>query len=624
MNLSSSVRLLLLLACLSGLSAASAGSPHRIATGAGSKLDVVVTECFMGLVQHGYFPLKVEITNGSNSEKTWTISAKYDDYGYYGGSFDVEWQQDLTVPAGEKRSFEVLCPVIKTRPYGSGYQVSVQGPSTAGEFWISNSGYTSYSNPIYGLCSDSLRLRYSGRIRNYLENNNTNLLSDDTEIGFLLRDWRGYSGVDMLWFQQSDWEKLRPDEQRPILEWVAQGGDLRILKDKGTPTTQAVSGLPGSGSGLIAHGAGVVRVYPYLSDEELFQYNTSQISSTLEMNDKQSYSDKVIEVYDELGANFWMKSARKRGTLTESFLTAVSEPGSTKATPVDVSFYYEPKGINFPVVLITMLAFGIIVGPVNLWVFSRGRKRYRLLFTTPLIALVFSGAIYIFIVFADGVGGEGQITRLFILPDGSNQEVLIESQYALTGVLPARTFTPGDIWAVPLGSRVSGWASLEIEGTYGIHDGTYWGGWFGSRRVQGLSMTSVRPTRSGFEIQSRDDGLYVVSSFPGFCPDLYLLGADGKSFYRAEGVATGNPTRLKPVKKEQAKEFISRVIGHFDDETRTKVHRMNVQPGHIYASMERYTGDTPQTVGSIDWHEYQSFVIAPAKSLPAQRKEGER
>jgi hypothetical protein len=268
-----------------------------------------------------------------------------------------------------------------------------------------------------------------------------------------------------------------------------------------------------------------------------------------------------------------------------------------------------------------VLAFGIVVGPVNLWVFARGRKRYRLLFTTPLISVAFCVLISVFILAADGVGGEGQTARLFMLPEGSNQEVLIEEQYARTGLLLGRTFEPGEgAWPVPLGSQATGGRGLRLDGTYGFNADTCWGAWFGSRRVQGVALTQIRPTRAGFEIQHRDGKLAVISSFPGTCPELYLATDEG-TIYHARDVTTGKPAPLEPAPYREFESWMKTALSRFGESTMDKLKPMDIQPGHIYASVEHYTGDSPQTVSGIDWQPYTGLVIAAAKNAPTATEE---
>ncbi|MDP0498366.1 MAG: hypothetical protein Q7Q73_19410 [Verrucomicrobiota bacterium JB024] len=612
---------LVTLGCLLAPLSASAIEIYRMETQPGSGITAEMTRAFDKLPERGYYPLRLTIVNTTNADKTWTVRSSRECNGWYGGHVEVktEWQQELSVPAGQRRSFELLSPVIDSAGYTSGCQVEVSGPGTAGSFWVDSlAGRHSSRTQLYGIASDTLRLKYGSRLEDYLQRNDCELISGTCELGFFPQDWRGYTGVDILWFQQSDWEKATPEKLRPILQWVAQGGDLRILKDKGTPDSAPVSGLPGEGHGLIAHGAGVVRVYPFLSEEELFQF-PSKVA--LQEGGEAHYSDEILELYNALGANFWMRPASLNGDLARMRPASDAFLPKTDIPQVAVSEFYQPKGVNFPLVTLSVLAFGIVVGPVNLWVFARGRKRYRLLFTTPLISVAFCVLISVFILVADGVGGEGQVARLFILPEGSNQEVLIEEQFARTGLLLGREFEPGEgVWPVPLGSQATGGRDLLLDGTYGFNEATCWGAWFGSRRVQGVALTQIRPTRAGFDIQLRDGELAVVSSFPGTCPELYLTTDEG-TIYRARDVTTGKPAPLEPVSRQEFERWLGDVLNYFSESTMETLNPMDIQPDHIYASVEHYTGDSPQTVSGIDWQPYTGLVIAAAKTAPTATEE---
>ncbi|MBC2594412.1 hypothetical protein H5P28_09100 [Ruficoccus amylovorans] len=616
MTASRLIRPLAVLACLLFAVAAQAKT-QQIHTEPGSNVSIKVTSAFDYLPPTGYYPLRVTIANNTDREKTWTVRADMMSYSYGPGdsSLQSKWQQTLTVPGGQTRVFELLCAVIVPARYGH-YQIYFTGPATDDNFWVQIPDYDSYSTKVFGLASETLRLKYGGRISGYLSDMGPELANDSAELAFYPKDWRGYAGVDLMWFQQADWDKLQPDERRPILQWVSQGGDLRILKDKGVPEDQPVGSLPDSGNGRIGHGAGFVRVYPFLDEEELFQYLSGESPKAPQgTQPTEKYSDAVARIYHERGANFWLLPASQRTDLMRTYSVPRTTPDAR------ISNYYAGREVNAPLVILSMIAFGLIVGPLNFWVLARGRKRYRLLFTTPLISLGFCAIIAGFILISDGIGGEGQLTRLFIIPDSGGQEVLFEEQFARTGLLPSREFEPGDgVWVVPLGSRITRNGSLHPSGTYGIEGQTYWGSWFGSRRIQALNMTTVRPTRSGFEIQRRDDGeLYVVSSFPALCPELYYVHKNGHAtdaVYRAQDVATGRPTRLEPVSRSDFETWLGGTLARFSTATMERLS-LDATAGHVYASVENYTGETPQAISSIDWHPYRQFVIAPAATSPA-------
>jgi hypothetical protein len=91
--------------------------------------------------------------------------------------------------------------------------------------------------------------------------------------------------------------------------------------------------------------------------------------------------------------------------------------------------------VHTGLILCFVLAFGVLIGPVNLFVFARGKNRFRLFWTTPLISILASAVLLLAILFTDGLGGNGkQLIAVFSLP-GSNQAAVIQEQIARTAVL---------------------------------------------------------------------------------------------------------------------------------------------------------------------------------------------
>lgn len=585
---------------------------HLLLPATGNTHAVKVEQAFDYLPDSGYMPLRVTVTNPYTTESTWTLvdQTQKSSHASYVDFINTDWQQQLTVPAGQMRTFEILYPVFSSgRSWYNDRHFSVQEAERQDDFTIHSSRDShrrGYDNGTFALTSEQLRLKFGEHIALYLDElPNQSLNSGNGRVYFFPKDWRAYAGIHVFWFQQSDWEKLAADERLPILQWVTQGGDLRILKDANVSDAAAVSGLPNGGTGLIAHGAGVVRVYPHLDAEELFQY-PPHLGYAEPVEGRSYYSERVHQIYNELQAPFWVNNG-----VTQGISTAAQD---RQALPVEM--HYQAQQPNSLLVIFLVLVIALLLGPINLWVFARGRKRYRLLVTTPVLSICLCIGIAGFILLNDGIGGEGVYARLFLLP-GNNQEVVLTVQSSRTGLLLNRTFAiPKDAWLTPapdaMGARFPHSQSL-----YGLNASTGWGNWFGSRRVQNQMVEQIRPSRSGFEIRENDDGLYVVSSFPALCPRLYLIGVDQKA-YRADAVITGRPSPLVPVSFEEFSTWLATAEARLGITIAQRIGRIDSRrPNQIYASVEDYTGSAPlATPEAIRWQPYASLVIASASPAP--------
>ena len=91
-----------------------------------------------------------------------------------------------------------------------------------------------------------------------------------------------------------------------------------------------------------------------------------------------------------------------------------------------------------------IVAFGILVGPVNLYWLAGPKRRQRLFWTTPLISLAGSALLVALMILQDGVGGSGTRRVLAVMLPEQNKLALVQEQISRTGVLLGRSFAIGE------------------------------------------------------------------------------------------------------------------------------------------------------------------------------------
>src|SRR5690606_18267044 len=119
--------------------------------------------------------------------------------------------------------------------------------------------------------------------------------------------------------------------------------------------------------------------------------------------------------------------------------------------------------------VVVLIAFGLLVGPVNLFVFAKSGQRHRLFITTPIISLATCALLILLILIQDGTGGRGErIVLMEVRPDADeNRAYLHQEQVSRTGVLLGSSFELKEsavISPVPLAD--SPWTRLK-PGTSG-------------------------------------------------------------------------------------------------------------------------------------------------------------
>ncbi|MDF3058203.1 MAG: hypothetical protein K0R17_2418 [Rariglobus sp.] len=308
-------------------------------------------------------------------------------------------------------------------------------------------------------------------------------------------DWRVWSSFSHLVLAGDDYDRLDGARRNALREWVAQGGVLWIVPD---------GGRPGGETPKIRHGLG-------------------WIHSRLD--------------------TLWASTGK------DAILRA--EPWQTVAELITS----DDRGdweLDQPIValIIFLVIFGIVVGPINVFVFAPVSRRQRLFVTVPALSLGASLLLGVVIVAKDGFGGEGARRSLVVLLPGENKAAVFQQQVARTGVLLRKEFAlPADT-SISLGSGgsrgVTGSRALERAGD------TASGEWFTSRAMQTHDLRRITPTRARVELV--DGGVngrapVVQSSVTTVLRDFRYVDAGGKR-WAAESLPPGTRVTLSPVTTE--------------------------------------------------------------------------
>ncbi len=198
-----------------------------------------------------------------------------------------------------------------------------------------------------------------------------------------------------------------------------------------------------------------------------------------------------------------------------------------------------------------LLGFGVLVGPINLFVFAPTNRRQRLFVTVPVISLAAAVLMAGYIVVKDGFGGAGsQHGLVWLLPE-TNQAVVTQKQIARTGVLLGDGFAlPDDVMldqTIQDGNGRHYRGNTSDSRRYERAPGAAGGDWFASRRMQEHTLTRLAPTRARVELVAggRGDSAPVVQSSVGAAlRDFRYLDASGRAWV-AEAVPPGQRITLR-------------------------------------------------------------------------------
>lgn len=382
--------------------------------------------------------------------------------------------------------------------------------------------------------------------------------------------WQAYSGFDTIAMGDADWTALAPSARNAILAWLRLGGRLVVHAPQGTDP--AGLGLPVDSAGF-----GRCELSPKLDPE-----------ATLDL---------------------WLKNLP--GSISRRQSLAGEYVGSW---PLQARF--GTKAFDYGIFIAVLLAFGILVGPVNLFVFAKSGRRHRLFITTPLIALVTSAVLVALIIFQDGFGGDG-IRRVLmeVRPEGGGNTAYVhQEQFSRTGLIGGSRFTVDPVcdfapvpiapsrWArfTPAASRSS---TFDLQADAATMRAT--GDWWQSRSEHGHVLRAVCPTRGRIE---RATGGGHVSSFE-FPIEWILVNEGGDTWLLAEGVIPGKPFTATPVDDRTAVARFLPEAEAFGVKHQTLFRQATLRAGHFIA----LTGSAPAiaTHPGIRWRETRTVITGP-------------
>lgn len=563
---------LLLLACL-GHGEAARFPVSGPGTDPGSGVDIEVLRFYEDLPRHGFAPLRITITNNSGRERSWRFS--FSSASSYDKQDTLSYEATLRVANGDAKRFDVLVPLVRSNDYQQ-LNMNVRGHGVMGrEGAASLQG--SFHRTEEALPAIAMSPQLANRNWGDLRDNDAILGSTFDETA-MMTDWRAYTGFDMVWLTDEDWNRLGADERGALLDWTALGGSLYVARNEGVDTPLA--GLAGlGGEEPIRRGFGLIRRWTREGDALDADQVRREISANL-----------VESKHADLGR------AYRRSTW--GLLDDIEEV--QMRTGLLIGF---------------LLVFAIVIGPVNLFLFARGSRRYHLFWTTPVLSLGASALLLALILFQDGTGGKGRQFAIWSYLPEENKAVFIQEQVARTSLLTGRSFqteTPVNLSLIDLGShtplnRSSRKAALR----------SFAGDWFRNRSLQGHLVEGVAATRSRIERLPEAEGgpPVLLSTFPFPLRAVYYADQDG--WWKAENLRPGAAKPLRPSSAADFREAL-RTAGAPAGPiaARALSRKKDRAVDQFFAFATDADGATEKTLGSIRWQSKSLHTGPVIESQP--------
>lgn len=584
------------------LSAASTAQAQKNITDdvidAASGTRVQVRSVFDPLPPSGLAPVRIVATNGTGRDRRWSFD-------FHSQTQDYRQQNQhksafaLDVPARTTQSALFLVPMAVNygdRSYGNGghsLNVVVDGTGFAErrhydhENRIQNFPAVALSAGLAEFSIAALNKEMEKRLSSsgtYF-GGRKDLFGSQFEPADLPESWLGFSGFDYVLLSNTDWQKLKPGVRRALLEWVRLGGNLHFYLSTGV--TAASLGLP--------------------EGEEVGKQRTSLGKITvLGWNGKQLPASETVNRY-------WSGEERVKSLIS----------GHTNAADWPLIALLGTRSFASWQVIVFLVLFGVLVGPVNLFVLAPAGKRHKLFVTTPLLSIGASVVMIVLILVQDGTGGIGRRFIAVNLEPAEASAYVTQEQISRTGVLMGAAFEVKQPALIePVALPDTPWVKLKNKNTSQpvnlVHEGRERrGNFFQSRAEQAQVLRAAISTRSRLELKAgaaAGEAPTMISALGFTVDELFYVDDTGAWWMLKAPLSTGQSEALVKTDESAARLWREALIQPADDEFRKQLNTATTTQRSFFIAKAKQASDfTLETLGTIRWQEDQVVVFGPVK-----------
>jgi hypothetical protein len=537
-----------------------------------SRVKITATALFSDPPQAGFLPVRVEIENGTPKEFDITLKSESNGEFYAPGNSNHS-TFEIPAAAGQTTARDILVPLTPSSLGYKSQRVSLKMSSPYGLAEGSlNSKMTDENRPDI-LLSESLFSANASKLdaelkssSSYSRGYGSTAFAGEFDPKMLPENWLAYSGYDVIGMTDHEWTSLNPGPKSAIKQWLRLGGKLHLFSQN--PGTPASLGMETALDGY-SYSAGAVYIHNMDSTQTVDPKETVKNLST------KGIRQQVLEQYED-------------SHLQQAF---------------------GAKSFRYAILVCILIAFAILIGPVNLFVFANATRRHRLFFTTPIISVTASILLVLAILLSDGIGGSGmRLVHMEVIPGKENSAYLTQLQFCRTGVLLGSSFeiNPSSFvshaaiakspWSRVTRDLDSPNLSMELNFLAGKQQLS--GEWFKSRSEHAHLLKSVVPTRGRIEITaSSANSLTLLSSFDFPIQTLYYEDSSGKT-WKATGLESGKAVQAVPLANQEFMRAFNEIINLADGGMKEGIEKC-FDRGRFFAVSEQ--APAIDTLSAIRW-----------------------
>lgn len=476
-----------------------------------------------GIVDHGYVEYRFQITN-SDAESSQTVRLVMPGADYRSSDQALRVTKTLEIPAGATLITALYQPNIgfaggsgeipvdvfrngqrernpirvveasRSNEFSNRYYYGRKEAGRGGELQV-----TLLASPKAAEALNDLKGKLGPR-------SGPTLVRMEDSVKNMSTNWLAYSSLDGMVLTAKDLEKTTPEVRTAIYNYVEAGGSLTVLGQCKLPDSWSKQNVgnadflefsPGFGYCVVCNASNLSQLRPADLDRVIKGWNATQAP------------------WDE-----------NRGFNYGQMFQVV-----------------ERRGLPIVTLLLFLILFTFLVGPLNLYVLSRFQKRIWMLWTIPTFSLVATLLIFSYMMLYEGWQSYTRIEAVTVL-DETSQTASSIGVYGIYAPL-----TPGNGLTFDTTTEVSP-VSSNTSGRYGYSNFQYrtmdWtagqhlaSGWVTARVSTYFRLRKVETRRERLLVSKTPQGeIEIVNGLKGTINKLWLADKNGK-VYKATDIDSG-------------------------------------------------------------------------------------
>ena len=331
-------------------------------------------------------------------------------------------------------------------------------------------------------------------------------------------DWLAYTPFDAIALQPGDLASMSPQAAAALWNYVQAGGNLFVFGNNGLPEAWR-SGTKKSLQDGTEYNAGLGRCFIFAPE------NPAAL-------DPQTVRTVRAAVND--AAHYWQSIPQ-------------DSAAANSALPLVENLKIPARGIVF-----IMLLFIIVIGPVNIIVLNRRRRRTWMLWTIPAISFATTLLVFAYSLLREGVTPTARIAGLTVLNQAAHQAETVGAEGFYCPLTPGGGlhFDPATEATPLVEINYSSGSSREVDWSQAQH---FSRGWVSARVPAFFHLRKSETRRERVQIENKNGHLQIVNGLGAPIKSLWMADA-GMNIYEAQNVAAGQTAGLIPSKLPQPPE----------------------------------------------------------------------